>query len=162
MSRSGLSDDCDEQWMLALYRARVANATRGRRGQRFFRELLAALDAMPEKELHAHTFDDGLVAGGDVVVDGGCCALGTLARARGMDITNADPDDDSVAMDLAQIFDVADVLTREVIWANDEWSRSTPIKDDAGRTVGWKPETPAERWTRMRSWVDAQIRKEAA
>lgn len=153
MSRSGLVEDCDEQWMEALWRGRVANARRGRRGQKFFRDLLAALDAMPVKELQAMTFDDG----GE---DGGCCALGALARAKGLDITNADPEDDQVAEELAVKFDVADCLTREVIWANDEWdSGYRRVRDYTGEHLGFRPDTPAERWQRMRKWVEGQIKK---
>lgn len=161
MSRSGLSEDCDEQWMEALYRGRVANATRSRRGQKFFREMLAALDTMPVKELHAHVFDKGAVLADDHLLDGGCCALGALARSKGIDITKADPEDDQVAWELAQDFDIAECLAREVIWANDEWSRSTPVRDEHQRIVRWVPETPDERWKRMRHWVESQIRQDA-
>lgn len=159
MSRSGLSDDCDEQWMEALWRGRVSNARRGRRGQRFLRELLAALDAMPVKELHAHTFDEGPVAGGDVVVDGGVCALGALARAKGMDVTDADPDDDQVAEELAMKFDIADCLARTVIWANDEWNSGyRVVRNYTGERLGFRCDTPSERWHRMRKWVTEQIK----
>lgn len=60
MSRSGYIDELD-QWDLIRYRGQVASAIRGKRGQAFLRDLLAALDAMPEKRLIAGTFerDDG-------------------------------------------------------------------------------------------------------
>lgn len=160
MSRSGLIDDCDEQWMEALWRGRVANARRGRRGQRFFRELLAALDAMSVKELHAETFDEGPVSGGDEIVDGGVCALGALARAKGIDITDADPEDDQAAEELAIKFDIADCLAREVIWANDEWNIGyRKVRNYTGEHMGFRADTPAERWRRMREWVEDQIKK---
>jgi len=41
MSRSGYSDDCEGS-ELAMWRGQVASAKRGKRGQRFFRELVAA------------------------------------------------------------------------------------------------------------------------
>lgn len=50
MSRSGYSDDCEN---IAMWRGVIASATRGKRGQRFFRDLVTALDAMPEKALVA-------------------------------------------------------------------------------------------------------------
>lgn len=46
MSRSGYSDDIDN-WDLIKWRGQVASAIRGKRGQLFLRELLAALDALP-------------------------------------------------------------------------------------------------------------------
>lgn len=69
MSRSGYTDDGDN---VAMWRGQVASATRGKRGQRFFRDLVAALDAMPEKRL----IRDALEADGEV------CAieLNTLRR----------------------------------------------------------------------------------
>ncbi len=41
MSRSGYTDDCDES-ELNLYRGSVMRATRGKRGQEFFKALVAA------------------------------------------------------------------------------------------------------------------------
>ena len=58
MSRHGYSEDGDSDFPVALYRGRVASAIRGKRGQKMLKELLAALDAMPTKELHAEVFDD--------------------------------------------------------------------------------------------------------
>ena len=48
MSRSGYSDDIDDNWAHIMWRGRVASSIRGKRGQAMLRELLAALDAMPE------------------------------------------------------------------------------------------------------------------
>jgi len=47
MSRSGYSDDCDDQWSLICWRGAVKSAIRGKRGQAFLKEMLAALDALP-------------------------------------------------------------------------------------------------------------------
>lgn len=54
MSRSGYTSECEN---FAMWRGRVASATRGKRGQSFFRALLAALDAMPEKSLITHALE---------------------------------------------------------------------------------------------------------
>lgn len=48
MSRSGYSNDGEN---IAMWRGQVASAIRGKRGQAFLRELVEALDAMPEKRL---------------------------------------------------------------------------------------------------------------
>jgi hypothetical protein len=50
MSRSGYSDDCKNE---GLWRAAVARAVCGKRGQAFVREMAATLDAMSVKELIA-------------------------------------------------------------------------------------------------------------
>jgi hypothetical protein len=53
VSRSGYSDGC-EGWDLIRWRGAVESAIRGKRGQAFLKELLAALDALPEKKLVAN------------------------------------------------------------------------------------------------------------
>ena len=52
MSRSGYSDE-GSSWDTIRWRGAVAAALRGKRGQQVLAEILAALDAMPEKELIA-------------------------------------------------------------------------------------------------------------
>ena len=136
MSRSGYTDD-DEGMPLALWRGIVASATRGKRGQQFFRDLLAALDAMPHKRLIAH----------ELAKDGEVCAIGSLGAARGVDMAKLDPEE---PCDVARAFNIATPLAQEVVYENDEngpWSRD---------------ESPEQRWTRMRAWVAAQIRPDAA
>jgi hypothetical protein len=134
MSRSGYTDDL-ETWDLIKWRGQVASAIRGRRGQIFLIDLLAALDAMPEKVLIVDDLQD---AEGDV------CAIGALGRARGIDMSKIDPEDPP---QVAAAFDIAEQLAQEVVYENDEWSRS---------------ETPQQRWTRMRRWVESRILKSDA
>src|SRR6185295_11408998 len=81
LSRSGYSDD-GERWDLIRYRGAVASAIRGARGQTFLKEILAALDAMPEKKLIANELEE----------DGQVCALGALGKARGLDMAGIDPE----------------------------------------------------------------------
>ncbi len=133
MSRSGLyEDDGDPENCLALgrWRGQVASAVRGKRGQAFFREMVAALDAMPEKRLIAH----------ELVQEGSVCAIGSVGAARGVDMQKMDPHD---YRSLAETFGVAAQLVQEVEWINDEWG-------DGG-------ETPETRWQRMRDWAAKQI-----
>lgn len=125
MSRSGYSDDCEN---LGLWRGAVTRAIEGKRGQSFLREMAAALDAMPVKELIA----------GEVVRDSThVCAIGSVAVARGMNVKTLDIDDGE---SVGQAFGVARALACEIAYEND----------DAGPYSG---ETPAERWQRMRAWV---------
>lgn len=143
MGRSGYSDDL-EQWSLIRWRGQVASAIRGARGQAFLRDLLAALDAMPEKRL----IDQDLER-----PDGSVCALGCIGKARGVPLPAIDHDEieygdpdyiENLRHGLAKSFGIAHQLVAEIEFMNDEAS----ILD----------ETPEQRWTRMRAWVAAQIR----
>jgi hypothetical protein len=141
MSRSGYADDCDN---IGLWRAAVSNATYGKRGQKFLREMADALDAMPVKELVA----DAIVRD-EIHV----CAIGSVAVARGLDVSKLDVTDGE---GVAKTFGIARALACEIAYENDEcgdrWG-----KDAEGNHVRLPHETPAQRWTRMRRWVAAQI-----
>lgn len=135
MTRSGYVDDygSDEAYpnALWLYRGAVASSIRGKRGQALLRDLLAGLDALPVKELIA----DDLIT-----PDGAVCALGAAALHRKVSVEDLDPED---AREVAKRFDIAEALAREVTFINDE-----------ART---RPETPAERYARVRAWVVQQL-----
>lgn len=157
MSRSGYVDDWDDSdYPAALYRGSVTRAIQGRRGQRFFRELIEALDAMPDKRLEAEVFDEGH--------DGPACALGALARHKGKDITHLDPEDSSAAEELAHAFDIASCLARETIYINDEgdWARTIWLVhgDEHGERRAYVTETPDQRWARVRAWAANQLKNE--
>ena len=115
MSRHGYIDfDGEDPLAEARWRGALKAAMRGKRGQTFFRELIAALDAMPNKELAAHSF----VRGGEV------CALGAVALKNGIDVSEFEPPDadDEDAWDdevnhasLAEKLNIAECLAREVV-----------------------------------------------
>lgn len=131
MSRSGYSEDI-EQWTLIRWRGAVASAIRGSRGQAFLREMLAAMDALPEKKLVASELE----------ADGQVCAIGSVGRARGIDMSKIDPEDcDRVAGK----FGISGALTKEIVWLNDE-------------DGPWQ-ETPENRFLRMRRWIDRHLSK---
>ena len=69
MSRSGYSDDWDigdnSGW---LYRGAVERAIKGKRGQAFLKEMLAAMDALPEPKLIAEELEQ----------EGAVCAIGSV------------------------------------------------------------------------------------
>lgn len=134
MSRSGYSEDCEN---LALWRGAVDRAIRGKRGQAFLREMAAALDAMPVKEL---------IAGEIVRSDNNVCAIGSVALARKLDVSNLDIYNYD---DVGNAFGIAPALAAEIAFLNDDdfrWNNT---------------ETPATRWQRMRAWVDAHLLSEA-
>ena len=129
MSRSEYSDDCDG-WDLVRWRGAVTSAMKGRRGQKFLIELRDALDAMPVKELIAH----------ELVKQGGVCALGVVGQKRGIALESIDPEDSRT---VAEQFGIANAMAQEIAFLNDE--------------AAWHDETPQQRWSRMRNWVDINI-----
>lgn len=146
MSRSGYTDDSDDDRILRLYRATVQRAIHGKRGQALLTKLATALDAMPTKRLIAGNLKDK---------QGEVCALGALDPAAPM-LTEDErfggwlEDGYEHAEKLAKHFNVSTALAAEIVYMNDEY--------DNWRTP---EETPEERWTRMREWVRKQIGAES-
>lgn len=132
MSRAGYTDDCDDQLAYGRWRAQVASAIRGKRGQAFLKELLAALESMPNKRLIKNSLRTEV---------GEVCTLGALGTSRQMDLTTIDPED---YYEVASAFDITRQLVQEIEYENDEGV--------------WCQETPEERWQRMHAWVKAQIK----
>lgn len=135
MSRSGYQYDYEDQY-LYLYRGQVASAIRGKRGQAFLRDALAALDSLTKPKLIA----------GELVKDGEVCLLGAVGLYRGVDVQQLaeqwDPED--VAEPAAEVLNIAECLAREAEYINDEaWFGA--------------PETPEQRWQRVRGWVLSHI-----
>lgn len=144
MSRSGYSDDVDPL-ELGRWRGRVASAIRGKRGQAFLRELLAALDAMPEKRLVSNSFQRS---------DGCVCALGAVAKVRNIDTARLEPADEDYDIDtdaVGQVFGIAGPLAAEIMHENDEFSVWLPAE---GRFAA----SPEGRWRYMREWVVSHLR----
>ncbi len=142
MSRSGYDDDiydCDDN-SLYLYRANIDRAFAGRRGQAFLKEMLAAMDTLPDKKLISSLLQED---------SGEVCAIGAVGRARGLDMERlnhlADEDDPDLGRFVAKKFGIAECMAREIMYWNDEARRR---------------ETPEERFARMRKWIEEQIRKE--
>jgi len=137
MSRSGYSDDCEN---IGLWRGAVDRAIAGKRGQALLREMGAALDAMPVKEL---------VAGYIVRDSEHVCALGAVALARHLDVSSLDSGDGEA---VAETFGIARALACEIAYENDE-NAPQHVRNEDGSWRRCEPETPAERWKRMRAWV---------
>lgn len=130
MSRSGYDEDYD-QGLHAMYLGQLRSAMRGKRGQQFFRDLVAALDAMPEKRLIKE----------ELQCPDGMCAMGAVGAHRGLDLKDVDPlDPEWVGGKL----NIARQLAQETAYENDE--------------AGIYSETPEHRWCRMRRWAEANIR----
>lgn len=128
MSRSGYSEDC-WGWELAQWRGSVARALKGRRGQAFLREMLTALDAMPEKRLIRAALEE----------EGEVCAIGAVGKARGVNMDGIDPEDRDA---VAKIFGIAPALVAEIADMNDEMFYRL---------------SPESRFDHMREWVASKI-----
>lgn len=181
MSRSGYNDDGDveDQWAWIRWRGAVASAIKGKRGQAFLKECLAALEAMPVKELHSRTWQ----------ADGKYCTLGVLGCARGIDMTTWDTEyfEEAITNELG----VNEKVLREIIWHNDEyigeydengnWQGTTQKIEKFGppmystRIVGGRlypysiedmtytmprEDSAARRWKYMADWLKSQIKPE--
>lgn len=162
MSRSGYSDDCEDQWGLIRWRGAVNSAINGKRGQAFLREALAALDAMPEKRL----VTDELQADGDF------CTLGVVGAARGLQLEKIDTED---WQQLSHEFGISEALAREIMFENDQTFQDhmdkyvvicgpmRPHYPDWGkherRFIVDNPRAPELRWNRMRAWIQKHIKE---
>lgn len=95
----------------------------------FLREMLDALDDLPEKVLIAD----------ELIQEGAVCAIGSVGKSRGIDMAKLDPEDPD---QVAATFGISSALSREIAYVNDEWNRN---------------DTPAERFVRVRAWVVKQL-----
>lgn len=127
MSRSGYSDD-GGGWELVMWRGAVNSAIKGKRGQALLVEMADTLDSMPIKRLVANNL---------ATAEGEVCALGAVAKARGIKVEGVDPEDSDA---VASLFGVARALVCEIAAENDLDFYAIN-------------ETPEERWKRMRTWV---------
>lgn len=139
MSRSGYVDDYDENFpnALAFYRSSVDGALMGKRGQKFLRDLITALDAMPEKKLASDALE---------YPDGSVCAIGAVGRMRGIDMSRLDVHDADL---IGKVFGIAPCMAKEIVFENDEHD---------SWTFRAEPETDEQRWDRMRAWATGNLR----
>lgn len=139
MSRSGYVDDLDDPLALGRWRSAVRSALQGKRGQAFLREMLAALDALPEKRLIKGDLE-AEATGLPFAQHSDVCALGSVGRARGTDMRPLDPYEGE---QIASAFGIAHAMACEIAYINDDF--------------GWR-ETPELRFERVREWVAGQIK----
>lgn len=164
MSRSGYTDEIDDRWAFIRYRGAVNSALSGARGQAALIEILAALDAMPVKELITESL---------VTADGDYCTLGALGAARGMDMSQIDADDWGA---VAKAFGIAPAMVREIVFMNDE-CKDDFILVEVEVCGPMRPRFPEwgchrrtvtvfdaaagrKRWVAMRQWVASQIKRQ--
>ena len=160
MSRSGYVDDVEDNLAAGRWKAQVKSAIRGKRGQAFLRELAAAMDAMPVKELIANEL---------VSAEGQCCTIGVVCKARGVDVSAVDPEEPE---QVAVAVGISHQMAAEIEYLNDElgYRYEKVVEEKPADGPHWHPgfrwdrvdEDPAERWKRMRAWVEKQLIKPEA
>ena len=147
---------------------------RSKKGQAFLREILGALDALPEKKLI-----------GDAIAKDGCtCGLGALAVQRrvaagedrdavlaelaaiNVDTTSADFDGEDMHDWAARVMDAPVYLACEIASLNDmkEWERVPcfdvprwPGMSQMHEAIIYLDEDPAERFARVRSVIASMV-----
>ena len=128
-------DDCSTSEE-GLRRGWLQSAIRGQRGQRFLRELVAALDALPTPELSSGALEDAKT--------GCCCAFGAVRRLRGPENVGIwfHPEEEDMTPDnLAEPFGVSNTLAWAVVQVNEDMSEDNT--EQARR----------RRWAEVRSWA---------
>jgi hypothetical protein len=135
MGRHGMwgASDIEDQWAYICFRGAVASSLRGKRGQKFLKELITALESLPEKKL----------IGGELELNGQYCALGCVGASRGLDMSTIDTWDYDK---LSEIFNISPTMIREIEWINDEtvYARLGEDKDE-------------KRWKVVYDWAKSQV-----
>jgi hypothetical protein len=133
VSRHGYTEDCDETWDHIRWRGAVAAAIKGKRGQAFLLEMFRAMEELPVKKLVTDMLQDEYE-------DAAVCALGSVGRARGMNMEGIDIDDYE---EIAAAFGIPNALAQEIMWENDE---------------GPWHETAEKRFHRLRKWIIGNLK----
>jgi hypothetical protein len=136
MSRHGMNDASDIEDVLEYgrWRGAVASTIRGKHGQAFLREMLAALDSIESQRLIGESLENE---------HGEVCGLGAVGRARGLDLQSVDYEDPAA---VARFFGINEKLAQEIMWVNDEH-----VQRNSAPAM-------AERYQAVRSWVLDHIR----
>lgn len=145
MTRISYSEDEERPGQFALWQANCRRSLQGKAGQTSLRELEHALLALPDKRL---------IKGVLQTEDGDVCAIGALAKYKGVAQTKADPDYEmeEVGVELG--------MPRLVAWKVVELN-DIQIGGHFDYTKGprgqWVPATPEERYKKVLAWVQKQL-----
>lgn len=151
MSRSGYSDDMDDQWQFIKWRGQVAATIRGKRGQAFLLEMWKAMQSLPERKLIAD----------DLEREGAVCAIGSVGKARGVDMSIIDPENYEA---IAALFGIPQQLAQEIMYLNDEHDRGEWVEASGPPKTRWGrhphvfvPTKPEIRFERMKKWIENNL-----
>jgi hypothetical protein len=125
-----------------LWHANLRRAMQSKRGRAFLRELLEALDALPQKRLIRGAMEQS----------GEVCALGAVGLKRCMDLDGLDSRDHD---QIADAFGIRSMLAQEIAYWHDQGMEACLLGlTDGG---GWTESTPEDRFTFVRAWVVARL-----
>lgn len=173
MSRSGYTDDNDDPLAHGRWRQAVKRALHGQRGQALLRELVQALDAMPDKRLYPGSF---------ATADGEFCTLGVLGARRGTRMDDLGDEDECDRELVGQRFGIAPAMAAEIMYLNDEYAVDQwkwvdvevcgpmppyhfppyGLKNHKRMVRVHNDNHPRERWERMRAWAVENLHAVAA
>ncbi|MES3011973.1 MAG: hypothetical protein V4738_14385 [Pseudomonadota bacterium] len=169
MSRSGYIEDGDDDPLAhGRWRQAVKRSLEGKRGQALLRELVEALDAMPEKVLYPGSF---------ATAEGEFCTLGVLGAKRGTKMDDLGDEDDCDPDEVGKRFGIAPAMAAEIMYMNDEYAVGMQKSVDVeicGPMRPYYPEFrlhrksvsiynerhPQERWQKMRQWALENIKEQ--
>lgn len=166
MSRSGYSEDNEDQLALGRWRQAVRRALEGKRGQALLLELVDALDSMEDKRLHSGSF---------ATAEGEFCALGVLGTKRGTKMDDLGDEDDCDPAEVGRRFGIAMAMAAEIMYLNDEYTADEWTWIDVEICGPMRPYWPdygshtksvsvhndnhsAKRWKSMRAWAVKQLK----
>jgi hypothetical protein len=154
--RINYSEDEDFPGQFNLWQANCQRSINGKAGQKALRELEQALVALPDKRL---------IAGELQTADGEVCAIGALLKYRGIEKTEADPEEmEEVGIELG----LPPLVAWKVVCQNDieidgryleVFGPHHPTYRFAGRDMRLVSVTPGERYEKMLAWVRKQIQE---
>ena len=121
-----------------LWYANLRRTMLSARGQAFLRELLEALDTLPQKRL----IPGALQQGREV------CAIGAVGLKRCMDLTALDSNEQD---EIAHAFGVSSMMVQEIAYWNDQGMEACVLGITDGG--GFKENTPEDRFGFVRAWV---------
>jgi hypothetical protein len=153
--RISYSEDEDFPGQFELWQANCRRSIKGKAGQKALRELEQALVALPEKRLIADALQDA---------EGEVCAIGALAKYRGIDKTESDPEEmEEVGVDLG----MPRLVAWKVVCVNDVEIDGHHVEVFGPHRWGQKlwayvAPTPEERYQQMLNWVREQIKEQAS
>lgn len=167
MSRSGYIEDGDEDPLAhGRWRQAVKRSLEGKRGQALLRELVAALDDMPEKALYPGSF---------ATADGEFCTLGVLGSKRGTKMDDLGDEDDCDPDEVGKRFGIAPAMAAEIMYLNDEYMVNThkwitveicgPMRpyypdwrEHKKEVQVYDEQHQIKRWEKMRAWALENIK----
>jgi hypothetical protein len=112
-----------------------------------------AMQALPAHRLTANELENEY--------DGAVCAIGSVGKVRGVDMSKLDPEDYEA---IAGAFGIPHQLAQEIMYLNDECDRGEYVEahgptynNSWQRPYVFIPTTPEKRFERMKKWIEAGL-----